>query len=187
MFRFHGSDSLVKEVTRLVRLNPESACHIPDALQYLVTPHSLEAEAPEVSNHQFPRSLRKWLMLRFASLSFIVYMLRPKVLPKRSGPGDSPFNTLVGLYLCISYRVFTFLLCGKRAWDFSGWLWSFDNHDDGSEVMSYWSITKTSTKRKPSLWNLISIKNCEVEAIAANRQYWTHFLTCCRSQKITSI
>lgn len=48
--RFHGSDSLVKEVTRLVRLNPESVCHIPDALQYLVTPHSLEAEAPEVSH-----------------------------------------------------------------------------------------------------------------------------------------
>ena len=125
MFRFHGSDSLVKEVTRLVRLNPESACHIPDALQYLVTPHSLEAEAPEVSNHQFPRSLRKWLMLRFAGLSFIVYMLRPKVLPKRSGPGDSPFNTLVGLYLCISYRVFTFfIMCyyslSQKCFIFSG-------------------------------------------------------------------
>lgn len=48
IFRFHNSDSLVKEVTRLVRLNPEAVRHVPDALQYLVTPHSLEADAPEV-------------------------------------------------------------------------------------------------------------------------------------------
>ncbi|XP_067946657.1 phosphatidylinositol 4-kinase alpha-like [Watersipora subatra] len=47
--RFHNSDALVKEVTRLVRLQPESVCHIPIAIQYLVTPHSLEADAPELS------------------------------------------------------------------------------------------------------------------------------------------
>jgi len=39
----------VQEVTRLVRLNPLAVSHIPTAVNYLVTAHSVEADAPEVS------------------------------------------------------------------------------------------------------------------------------------------
>jgi len=48
-FRFRASEALVQEVTRLVRLNPLSVSHIPNAINYLVTAHSVEADAPEVS------------------------------------------------------------------------------------------------------------------------------------------
>ena len=47
-FRFHNSDSLKAEVTRLVRNNPTIVSHIPEAIGYLVTPHSVEVDAPEV-------------------------------------------------------------------------------------------------------------------------------------------
>ena len=47
--RYRASESLVQEVTRLVRLNPLAVSHIPGAINYLVTAHSLEADAPEVS------------------------------------------------------------------------------------------------------------------------------------------
>lgn len=46
--RFQGSDALAREVTRLVRLNPLAVTHIPSAINYLVTAHSVEADAPEV-------------------------------------------------------------------------------------------------------------------------------------------
>ena len=38
----------MKEVTRLVRSNPGCVSHIPEALNFLVTPSSVEAEASEV-------------------------------------------------------------------------------------------------------------------------------------------
>ena len=47
--RFKNSDALVKEVTLLVRLNPDCASHIPAAVEYLATAHSVEADAPEVT------------------------------------------------------------------------------------------------------------------------------------------
>ena len=40
----------MQEVTRLVRLNPLAVSHIPSAINYLVTAHSVEADAPEVSS-----------------------------------------------------------------------------------------------------------------------------------------
>ena len=48
-FRFHNSETLLREVTRLVRNNPTAVNHIPTAIQFLVTPHSVEVDAPEVS------------------------------------------------------------------------------------------------------------------------------------------
>ena len=48
VFRFKNTDALEKEITRLVRLNPEAVSHIPEAISFLVTPHSVEADAPEV-------------------------------------------------------------------------------------------------------------------------------------------
>ena len=47
--RFKNSDALVKEVTLLVRLNPDCVSHIPAAVEYLATAHSVEADAPEVT------------------------------------------------------------------------------------------------------------------------------------------
>ena len=49
--RWENSDALLKEVTRLVRLNPGAVSHIPEAIHFLVTPHSVEADAPEVGCH----------------------------------------------------------------------------------------------------------------------------------------
>lgn len=46
--RFRNSEALVKEVTRLVRLNPMAVNQIPEVINYLVTVHSVEADAPEL-------------------------------------------------------------------------------------------------------------------------------------------
>ncbi|XP_074644001.1 phosphatidylinositol 4-kinase alpha-like [Tubulanus polymorphus] len=47
--RFCSIDGVKNEVTRLVRLNPEAVSHIADAIQFLVTPQSVEADAPELA------------------------------------------------------------------------------------------------------------------------------------------
>lgn len=46
--RLKNADSIVKEVSRLVRLNPTAVSHIPQALQFLVTTDTLLNDAPEV-------------------------------------------------------------------------------------------------------------------------------------------
>ena len=46
--RLKNSDTIVKEVCRLVRLRPVTVMHIPEALQYLVTTELLLNDAPEV-------------------------------------------------------------------------------------------------------------------------------------------
>ncbi|ESO97694.1 hypothetical protein LOTGIDRAFT_103639 [Lottia gigantea] len=48
--RFRNSEALVREVTRLVRSHPGAVNHIPQAIEYLVTPHSLEADATELTH-----------------------------------------------------------------------------------------------------------------------------------------
>lgn len=47
--RLKNADSIVKEISRLVRLNPTVVSHIPQALQFLVTTDTLLNDAPEVS------------------------------------------------------------------------------------------------------------------------------------------
>ncbi|RZF47776.1 hypothetical protein LSTR_LSTR006040 [Laodelphax striatellus] len=46
--RLKNADSIVKEVSRLVRLNPTVVSHIPQALQFLVTTETLLNDAPEL-------------------------------------------------------------------------------------------------------------------------------------------
>ncbi|CAG2236207.1 PI4KA [Mytilus edulis] len=46
--RFTNSAMVSREVRRLVRLNPGAVSHIPEAVHFLVTPQSLEAEAKEI-------------------------------------------------------------------------------------------------------------------------------------------
>lgn len=47
--RLKKTDSIVKEVCRLVRLKPIPVMHVPEAMQYLVTTESLLNDAPEVA------------------------------------------------------------------------------------------------------------------------------------------
>ncbi|XP_059147060.1 phosphatidylinositol 4-kinase alpha-like [Physella acuta] len=49
-FRFRNCDTLKREATRLVSLNPESVSHIPEAISFLVTANSVEADTPELSH-----------------------------------------------------------------------------------------------------------------------------------------
>ncbi|XP_052243319.1 phosphatidylinositol 4-kinase alpha-like isoform X4 [Dreissena polymorpha] len=49
-YRFPNSDALRTEIIRQVRTNPVAVRHIPEAIQYLVTPSSVEADAPELSH-----------------------------------------------------------------------------------------------------------------------------------------
>lgn len=46
--RLKNSETIVKEVCRLVRLRPVAVMHVPEALQYLVTTDLLLNDAPEV-------------------------------------------------------------------------------------------------------------------------------------------
>ena len=48
VYRFKNSETLIKEVTRLVRLNPIVVANLPTAIHYLVNEHSVEADVPEV-------------------------------------------------------------------------------------------------------------------------------------------
>ncbi|XP_078336365.1 phosphatidylinositol 4-kinase alpha-like [Crassostrea virginica] len=48
--RLKTSETLRKEVMRQVRLNPGAVRHIPEAIHFLVTAHSVEADSPELSH-----------------------------------------------------------------------------------------------------------------------------------------
>lgn len=48
--RLKNVESIVKEVSRQVRLNPILVAHIPEALRYLITTDTILNEAPEVSH-----------------------------------------------------------------------------------------------------------------------------------------
>ena len=50
--RLCGTEAITAEVTRLVTLNPGAVSHIPEAIHYLVSAQSVEADAPEVSYGQ---------------------------------------------------------------------------------------------------------------------------------------
>ncbi|KAL3201634.1 hypothetical protein MRX96_042884 [Rhipicephalus microplus] len=47
--RFRSSDALRGEVTRLVQANPDLVCHIPEALQYMITPDFVLEDNPDLS------------------------------------------------------------------------------------------------------------------------------------------
>ena len=49
--RLKNSETIVKEICRLVQLNPIPVSHLPEALQYLVTTDTLLNDAPEVRGH----------------------------------------------------------------------------------------------------------------------------------------
>lgn len=46
--RLKNSDCIIREVSRLVRLNPSAVAHVPHALQYLVTTETILNDSPEV-------------------------------------------------------------------------------------------------------------------------------------------
>ena len=56
--RLKNSDTIIKEVCRLVQLQPVSVMHVPEALQYLVTTDTLLNDAPKV--------------LQFLNFSFVI-------------------------------------------------------------------------------------------------------------------
>ncbi|RUS74517.1 hypothetical protein EGW08_017724, partial [Elysia chlorotica] len=49
-FRFRNCETLRKEATRLVSINPDSVSHIPEAINFLVTATSVEMDVPELSH-----------------------------------------------------------------------------------------------------------------------------------------
>lgn len=47
--RFRSSDALRSEVTKLVQANPDLVCHMPEALQYMITPDFVLEDNPDLS------------------------------------------------------------------------------------------------------------------------------------------
>nr|KAG5713260.1 hypothetical protein BaRGS_007787 [Batillaria attramentaria] len=88
--RFRSSEAVRREVTRLVRLDPGAVCHVPEAINFLVTPHSVEVDATELTHMMTWTTISPVLALSYFSRQYPPHPLTQQFAARvlRSFPSD---------------------------------------------------------------------------------------------------
>ncbi|XP_077996530.1 phosphatidylinositol 4-kinase alpha-like [Glandiceps talaboti] len=109
--RFKNSDAMTKEVIRLVRLHPLAVNDSSDNLRYLVTEHSVEADAPELTHSLVWKTVPPVVALGYFSRQFPPHPLTAQYAIRvlRSAPTELLLSLVPQLVQAVRYDTFGYV------------------------------------------------------------------------------